>query len=236
MTERSKGRIETPHCTLVEVTIPMLIADQAYAAALDEHQEMLAGYVRGKISDDDLHRSHIHFSQSRDEVKRLLDADIVPSWPPLLDHLESRKRMIRYLESNPEPGWGMWYVLMKCTDHKRPLALGNVGFKGPPSNEGSVELDYYSFVAPFDASGTRGTEAVGILVTCAFEDPRVQRVMAQIREDEIVPSQEYLPYSSEYCVFQVNISILEKNGFRRASAGSEPGSLLFQRYREAPRS
>ena len=138
--------------------------------------------------------------------------------------------MIRYLAQNPEPGWGMWYFLVRVRHpahdgepvRERLLTIGIGGYKGPPSRDGHVELEYAT-VDCYDAFGTYATVAVGIFVNRAFEDPRVTRIMAEHSPFRFHVSFEPLRYPS--------IIAFERNGFVDVGRGSHSGSIRFQRDR-----
>lgn len=185
MTDSTRGRFETPRLTLVEATIPLLRAEGEHVA------------------------KPTHSLQS--ELESLLGAEVAAPWPPPLNDDDSRRWMIRLLETNPEPGWGMWYFLLK-RDGDRPVAAGNGGYKGPPTSDGTVEIGY-SVVPAYQGLGI-AREAIAALVARAFRDPRVQRVVAETMSDN-VPS----------------LRALERNGFLRAGPGAEPGSVRLERVR-----
>jgi [ribosomal protein S5]-alanine N-acetyltransferase len=148
----------------------------------------------------------------RGMFEELLGADVASPWPPPLNDDDSRRWMIRYLETNPEPGWGLWYFLLKREAGERPVAIGNGGYKGPPSRDGTVEIGY-SVVPAYQGRGL-AAEAIAAFVARAFGDARVQRVIAETMPDNI-PS----------------LRVLERNGFLRSGPGSDPGSIRLQRDR-----
>lgn len=146
------------------------------------------------------------------ELSDLLQADVA-SWPPPLNDEASRAWMIDLLRSHPDIGpWGMYYFLLR-REGTLPLAIGNGGFKGAPSADGTVEIGY-SVVETHHRRGY-GAEAAAGLVRRAFEDPSVRRVIA-----------ETFPH------LLGSIGVLRKVGFRRIGEGSEPGAILFELRRE----
>jgi ribosomal-protein-alanine N-acetyltransferase len=109
------------------------------------------------------------------------------------------------LRETPEQGWSFWYVATR----EEPVELaGLCGFKGRPDATGSVEISY-SVLGGYQRRGI-ATEAVGRLVGWAFSHHNVSEVCA-----------ETLPHLRQ------SIRVLEKNGFRRAGAGSEAGVIRF---------
>ena len=92
---------------------------------------------------------------------------------------------------------------------EEPVELvGLCGFKGRPDAAGSVEIGY-SILGCYQRCGY-ATEAVGRLVGWAFSHHNVNEVCA-----------ETLPHLRQ------SIGVLEKNGFRRAGAGSEAGVIRY---------
>jgi len=145
-----------------------------------------------------------------DEFARLLGVEVAAPWPPPLNDEQSNRWMIRYLEENQDAGgWGLWYYVLRQGPNGTPLAIGNGGYKGKPSADGTVEIGY-SIVDAFQGKGL-GTEAVRALIDHAFRNPTVTRVIAETFPD-LIPS----------------IRVLEKNGFVRIEGGSEPGVIRFE--------
>ena len=145
-----------------------------------------------------------------DEFARLLGAEVAAPWPPPLNDEPSNRWMIRLLEENQDAaGWGMWYFLLREGPGGGPLAIGNGGYKGKPSADGTVEIGY-SVVEAYQRKGL-GTEGARALIDRAFRDPGVTRVIAETFPD-LTPS----------------IRVLEKNGFVRIEGGSEPGVIRFE--------
>ncbi|MGH7681994.1 MAG: GNAT family N-acetyltransferase, partial [Candidatus Eiseniibacteriota bacterium] len=113
-----------------------------------------------------------------EEFARLVGAEIAQPWPPPLNDEASNQWMIRHLEQNPETGgWAMWYYLLRRDGGQPPILIGNGGYKGPPTPDGTVEIGY-SIVESYQRRGL-GSEAARGLVDRAFEDPGVMRVIAE---------------------------------------------------------
>src|SRR5438093_7764611 len=146
-----------------------------------------------------------------DEFARLLGVEVAVPWPPPLNDEQSNRWMIRYLEENQDAGgWGLWYYVLRQGPGGRPLAIGNGGYKGRPSADGTVEIGY-SVVEAYQRKGL-ATEGARGLIDRALRDPAVTRVIAETFPD-LTPS----------------IRVLEKNGFSRIEeSGSEPGVIRFE--------
>jgi [ribosomal protein S5]-alanine N-acetyltransferase len=143
-----------------------------------------------------------------------LDAEVPPTWPPdLLDRpaLEFVRDLVAV---NPEASaWWMYFVVLPLETGERTL-IGSIGYKGPPSTEGAVEVGY-GIVSDHQRRGY-ATEAVRALVTNAFAVPEVNRVIAETLP-ELTPS----------------IGVLRKCGFELTGEGSEPGVIRFELTRRA---
>jgi RimJ/RimL family protein N-acetyltransferase len=99
-----------------------------------------------------------------------------PSWPPLFNDADSRAWFRRKLEADPSVvGWLGFYVIAEI-DGRATLA-GSAGFKGPPNDDGMVEIGY-SIVDAFQRRGI-AKAAVNELVRRAAADPRVKLITAE---------------------------------------------------------
>jgi len=144
------------------------------------------------------------------EFARLLGAEVAAPWPPPENDAQSNQWMIQYMEKNPDAaGWGMFYFLLRAAPGGQPLAIGNGGFKGKPSADGTVEIGY-SIVEAYQGKGL-ATEGARALVEHAFRGPTVNRVIA-----------ETFPHLTR------SVRVLEKNGFVLIGAGSEAGVIRFE--------
>ncbi len=135
-------------------------------------------------------------------------------WPPPLNDEASLAWSISLLEANPgSVGWGFWYFALPGGDTGPAVAIGNGGFKGPPDEEGTVEIGY-SILEEYQRKGY-ASEAVEALIQWAFDGPGVRRVIAET-----------------YGVLIGSIGVLRKLGFRQVGVGSEDGVLRFERLRD----
>jgi RimJ/RimL family protein N-acetyltransferase len=78
------------------------------------------------------------------------------------------------------------YVVVRRADG---LAIGDVGFHGPPDADGEVEIGYA--LVPAARGAGLATEATGLLVTWACGQPGVRRVSARVSPAN-VPSRRVL--------------------------------------------
>ncbi|MDY6941202.1 MAG: GNAT family N-acetyltransferase [Cyanobacteriota bacterium] len=108
-------------------------------------------------------------------------ADGIPS-PDMVDILP---KFIHKLASNPSSlGWWVWLML-----HPTAGAIGDIGFGGPPNDDGIVEIGYE--VSPTYRRCGYGFEAARALTDWAFERPQLQVITAYCPEDN-TPSKRIL--------------------------------------------
>jgi ribosomal-protein-alanine N-acetyltransferase len=74
--------------------------------------------------------------------------------------------------SAPDP----WRHGFAIVDREAGVVIGSAGFKGPPDDEGIVEIAYA--IVPSHEGRGYATETAGALVAFAFADPRVRRARA----------------------------------------------------------
>ena len=132
----------------------------------------------------------------RGHFARLLDAQVPDEWPPDLYDDDARLWSLSQVESATEvEGWLTYYMVLRPVDGlgEREL-VGIVGYKGPPTIDGTVEVGY----SVMEAHRRRGyaSEAVDALVGRAFDFPQVVRVIADTFPD-----------------LTASILVLERNGF-----------------------
>jgi len=145
----------------------------------------------------------------RSLFSRLLGARVPASWPPPLNDADSMEWFARYLEENPDGvGWSCWYFVLRGGEAGGGVAIGNGGFKGKPTADGTVEIGY-SLLAEYQGKGY-ATEAVRSLLAWAFSHPHVGCVIAETYPD-LWPS----------------IRVLEKSGFTHAGEDSGEGIIRF---------
>lgn len=144
--------------------------------------------------------------EDRAEFAKLLGALVPETWPPhnLRDVLDYFYEL--YKEHPEWEGWLTWYAVRIDSGH--PILCGSVGFRGPPDEQGMVEIGY-SVLPEFEGQGL-ATEAVAGLVQWAKQQPQVKHIEAETNTDN-----------------EASIRVLEKNGFICAGVGSEPNTLRF---------
>jgi len=142
---------------------------------------------------------------------RLLDARVPDDWPPELYDDDARLWTLRAVEAQPEhAGWWMYYLVLR---DPREL-VGVAGYKGPPSEDGTVEVGYG--VMPAHRRRGLATEATRALVGRAFADSRVSRIVAET-----------------YPHLEPSIGVMRNLGFTLEGPGSEEGVIRFHLPRDA---
>jgi len=152
----------------------------------------------------------------RAAVQEQLGVTVPEDWPPpLFDARAVEWALARLRESDAFGNWGFrYFVLRKGSGGAGAVAVGAGGYKGAPA-DGAVEVSY-SVLPEFQRRGF-ATEAAGGLAERAFEDERVDRVIAETLP-ELIPS----------------IGVLVKLGFRCVGQGSEEGAVRYQLDRPRP--
>ena len=149
----------------------------------------------------------------RTQFSQLLDARVPDTWPPEFNDHETMSFFLQKLEAAPdEVGWWAWYFVLNSPVKNERVLIGNGGFKGKPTSDGTVEIGY-SILKEYRNLGY-GTEAIKALVSWAFNHSEVRRVVAETLP-ELKPSQR----------------LLEKCNFRNIGEGSEEGSIRFELVR-----
>ena len=148
--------------------------------------------------------------EGRAALAEALGVGVPDSWPPELYDDDARAFALARLEAAPEE-FGWWHHYVVETDPVPTLA-GIAGFKGPPDADGVVEVGYS--ILPERRRRGLATEAVGALVAKAFATDGVRSVVAET-----------------YPGLEASIGVLEKLGFEKAGAGSEPGVVRYRLQR-----
>jgi ribosomal-protein-alanine N-acetyltransferase len=136
----------------------------------------------------------------KSKVETILSARVSDSWPAP-DLLEFLPFYAQQLETDLSLlGWGVW-LMIHVTER---VVIGDVGFKGKPDHEATVEIGY-SVIPAFRNRGY-ALEAAQALINWAFIQQGVKKIIAECNDDNAA-----------------SIRILEKLGMKRL--GTE-GSVL----------
>lgn len=147
--------------------------------------------------------------EDRSRFAAYLDAEIPVDWPPQYNDEASMRWVLDYLHAHPDhEGWTKWYFLLsRAGGH--PTLVGNGGFTGAPSYDGTVEVGY-SIVETHQRQGY-APEAVRGLTAWAFAHASVKRLIAHTLPD-----------------LRASIRVLEKCGFAFIGNGVEEGTIRYQ--------
>jgi [ribosomal protein S5]-alanine N-acetyltransferase len=129
-------------------------------------------------------------------------------WPPLFFDEGVRRWFRNQLLADPYVApWLGHYVIAEVAGVE--TLVGTAGYKGYPDAEGRVEIGY-AIVSAYQRMGI-GSAMVGLMLRQAFDDPRVQRVVAETPED-----------------FAASRRLLETTGFEMVGRRDDPddGPLL----------
>jgi ribosomal-protein-alanine N-acetyltransferase len=141
--------------------------------------------------------------------------EVPGAWPPELYDRDPLMFTIGRLEAAPEEAsWWLYYFILKDPDGGQGTAIGCGGYKGPPKEDGTVEVGY-SVLPQYRRQGF-ASEAVEGFVRAAFADARIERVIAETLP-ELEPS----------------IAVLKKCGFRFLGVGSEEGVIRYELLRSS---
>jgi [ribosomal protein S5]-alanine N-acetyltransferase len=142
-----------------------------------------------------------------------LNARVPPTWPPeFLDPPALEFTRDRLAATPGEGEWWMYFLVLP--DAEEGTLIGTAGYKGPPTEDGTVEVGY-GIVTDHRRRGY-ASEAVRALVARAFRLPGVRRVIAETRPE-----------------LTRSIGVLRKGGFALIGEGSEPGVIRFELTRAA---
>lgn len=151
---------------------------------------------------------------NRKKLPQLLNAKFPYNWPPPLNDDESTNYFLKYAEENPHAGgFTFWYIILHKFNTR--AVIGNIGFKGMPTENGTVEVGY-SIMETHQKKGY-APEALAALIKWAFIQPKVKSIIAETFPD-LIPSQR----------------VLEKNGFQSIGEGSEPGIIRYELKKNYP--
>ena len=150
----------------------------------------------------------------RSEFSKLLNAEIPENWPPAGNDESTMKWFLDRLNENPaNRGWLAWYIVLKNEGQRKRVAVGGIGFKGAPDENGVAETGY-GIMETFQRKGYASEALQGIL-KWAFRNPELKMVIAETDEEN-----------------EASLGVLLKNGFRFAGPGGEDGTIRYEKTRE----
>ena len=149
----------------------------------------------------------------REELARLLAAQIPGAWPPPLMEEDVIREFIRMCTDTRGPIFSAWYWIQVEPGSDRRILVGNGGILQSESDPDSVVLGY-SVLDEFQNRGY-ATEAVRSLIPHFFSLPGIRKIIA-----------------TTYPELGASIRVLEKNGFVKtdhvpSGTGAEEGTVCY---------
>lgn len=157
-----------------------------------------------------------------ERLGEMLGAEVPPGWPP---GLYDRDAITFFLEKLAEggpaaEGWYGWYAIRRATagalsqdgagtPSLKAALVGTIGYFGPPSTDGVVEIGYS--VAASHRERGYATEMVRAMTARALGIQGVTSVVAEAHEFNVA-----------------SLKVLERAGFVKVGAGRDPGHLRLQ--------
>jgi len=115
----------------------------------------------------------------RTDIETLLGVQAPDDWPAQ-DLQELLPFYAQQLEADPSLlGWGVWLMIHAA----ERVIIGDLGFKGKPDHEGTIEIGY-SVILAYRRQGC-ASEAVRALVDWAFAQQGVRRITAECAVDNV---------------------------------------------------
>lgn len=103
-------------------------------------------------------------------------------WPPELMDRAALEWAHGKLESEPgNPGWLFWIFILTGGGGEKDAVCGAGGFKGPPDEEGAVEIGY-SVLGDYRSKGI-ASEASRALIAWAARSGKVRRIIGHTLPD-----------------------------------------------------
>jgi RimJ/RimL family protein N-acetyltransferase len=151
--------------------------------------------------------------EGNQQLAELLQVQVPGAWPPesLREARHSFLAMYRQASSHAEWHLG-WYGVLQSDEE--PVLCGSVGFKGPPTEAGVVEIGYS--VLPLYQGRGIATEMVLGASRWALQQPGVHAVEAEVLEGNLA-----------------SLRVRAKARFSERGSGIEPGTRRFRLTKSA---
>lgn len=148
---------------------------------------------------------------SRASLGAALDATVPGEWPPPMMDDETLRHFVTLASDPAGPAIAGFYWILVDGDERVLVGNGGLTSEGP----GRLALGY-SVLEEYHGRGI-ATEAVAAIVEFGFRDPAIRLIAAYT-----------------YPSFAASRRVLEKSGFLPVGAGAEPGTIAYERTRDAP--
>jgi [ribosomal protein S5]-alanine N-acetyltransferase len=114
----------------------------------------------------------------RDRLPEMLGVAVPDAWPGA-DMLEALPHFIEAMEQDPLGRVWDGIILHKADR----VAIGGIGFHGPPDEAGMVEIGY-NIIPAYEGQGY-ATEMARRVIDWALQTPGIERITAQCLDDNI---------------------------------------------------
>lgn len=116
------------------------------------------------------------------EDKDLMDKQLglMPTGIPLSDNIKRSFQIRMYRITEDQRNW-LYYTFWQIVLVDNNCAIGEVGFNGPPTLNGELEVGYY-IDAPYRRKGYM-TEALIEIINWAFSNPCIKYIKARTAKD-----------------------------------------------------
>ena len=108
-----------------------------------------------------------------------------------------------------------WTIGFLVIHREHQQVIGTAGFKGPPDQDGTVEIGY-GIVSDFENQG-HATDAAGLLTKFASNHPEVKRIRAHTLPE-----------------WNASTRVLEKNEFQKVDEIEDPEDGMVWRWERPP--
>ncbi|MEW6413126.1 MAG: GNAT family N-acetyltransferase [Candidatus Zixiibacteriota bacterium] len=157
--------------------------------------------------------------KSLQSLASLLRAEVADGWPPGEYDRSAQEFFRDRLKEGGHTvvGWYGWYAVRRGDTNRRSVLVGAAGYFGPPNEQGEVEIGLS--VMPAWREQGFATEIVRALIENAFNDPRVNKIIAHTTPANVA-----------------SCRLLEKCGFLYVGKDGPPGNILYELPRQRSQS
>lgn len=116
------------------------------------------------------------------ENKDLMDEQLglIPTGIPLSDNIKRSFQIRMYRINEDKKNW-LYYTFWQIVLMDNNCAIGEIGFNGPPTQNGELEVGYY-IDFPYRNNGYM-TEALREIICWAFSNPSIKYIKARTAKD-----------------------------------------------------
>lgn len=122
--------------------------------------------------------------ESPEHLARLLETRLESGWPPGEYDRDAQEFFVSRIREGGTPvvGWYVWYAVRR-EENQPSILVGAGGYFGPPNEAGEAEIGFS--IMPSARRHGYATEMASALVSSAFSDLRVRKIIARTTSDNI---------------------------------------------------